>query len=340
MLASSPGRVGLLFVGLPLLVGLVSCGDKDPSDEDGDVDDIYEQNPGEGEGEGEGETCDGTWSIIRGQVTGPFSDDPTADATVYAWGDAWEDYFETTTDEEGQYELSVPPANDIYVEASTWDGCWSYSENIDAEECVTQEVDIHIEECDVADKPNLYLYPDADTLTRVKLELDPRQNVVASIPEYRPQGWFGVAHTDGTWTEHDRRVRDPFLFYEVSLAGWQARALQREAGWCIPFGGEEAVFAMADLLGEYGFNARERDDFVDAWIHDLPPADSYAVYPQLEVGPFAGLDIAPALPVDRLWFVVDHGASCVPLQEPEVVRFDRSGAHGVEWGVVLGDLVR
>lgn len=337
----SRARVPLLllsFVGVGVSVG--ACGDKE-SESDDDVDDIYDEVPGEGEGEGEGEaTCDGTWSILSGVVTGPYSDEPAVDATVYVWGDAYEEPFETTTDEEGYYELTVPPAEGLYVEAYTVEYCWSYSEAVDALECATQTLDIHVEECDVADKPNLYLYPERDTFTRVRLELDPRQQVVASIPEYRPRGWAGVAHTDGTWTEKGTRVREPFLFYEVSLAGWQARDLQREAGWCIPFGGDAAVHAMADLLGEYGFDARERDDFVDAWVHDLPPADSYAVYPQLHVDPYAGLDIVPALPVDRLWFVVDHGASCAPLLEPEVVRFDRTGAHGVEWGVVLGDLVR
>lgn len=321
-----------------LALPAIACGDKTEESDD-DVDDIYEEAPGEGEGEGEAE-CDGTWSVIQGQVTGPYSDDPAPGATVYVYGDTFEAPFTTEADDDGMYEVELPPATDLFVEAYTRDGCWSYSEGIDAEECVVHTVDIYIEDCDVADKPNLYLYPERDTPTRVKLELDPRQQVVASIPEYRPRGWMGIAHTDGTWTERGRKVRDPFLFYEVSLAGWQAQSLQREAGWCLPFGGKEAVFAMADILGEYGFDARERDDFVDAWIHDLPPADSYAVYPQLDVAPFAGLDIRPALPVDRLWLVVDHGASCVPLQEPVPVVFDRSGAHGVEWGVVLGDLVR
>ena len=126
----------------------------------------------------------------------------------------------------------------------------------------------------------------------------------------------------------------------MSLAGWQSRSLQRDAGWCVLFGGLPAVH-MADILADYGFNARERDDFVDAWIHDLPPSESYAVYPQIEVDDYAGLQIQPMLPVERLWLVVDDGAGCAPRQVPEVQPFDRSGAtSAVEWGVVLGDLVR
>ncbi|HCH66398.1 MAG: hypothetical protein CL927_09755 [Deltaproteobacteria bacterium] len=286
--------------------------------------------------------CDGTWSRLEGQVTGPGTDRPAAGATVYAWeGEGGTDVMYTaTTDSDGFYELEVTPFEVLYVEAYTDEGCWSYTQEVDAEACLLQTVDIDIQDCDVADKPNLYLYPETDTFTRVKLELDPRQKVVASIPEYRPRGWRGIAHTDGTWSELGLRVRDPFLFYEVSLAGWQARSLQRDTGWCIPFGGVSAVYAMADILADYGFDARERDDFVDAWVHDLPPSDSYAVYPQIEVEAYAGLDIRPALPIDRLWLVVDDGAGCAPRQVPEVVPFDRDGAHGVEWGVILGDLVR
>jgi hypothetical protein len=327
-------RFSLQWVLLALPVGPLACADKSSEDPD-DVDDIYDDAPGEGEGEGEGDqTCDGTWSVVEGLVTGPFSDDPAVGAQVYIWGDAYPDALVTETDSEGLYELELEPADNLVIEVYTRDGCWSSSERL------VQTVDVHVDDCVVAEKPNLYLYPEQDTPTRVALDLDRRQQVVVSVPPYRPEGWSGIAHTDGTWTEHGRRVRDPFLFYEVSLAEWQAQDLQRTAGWCLPFGGEAAVFAMADILAAYGFDARERDDFVDAWIHDLPPAESYSVYPQLAVEPYAGLLIEPALAVDRLWLLVEDGAGCSPLLEPEVHTFDRTGAHGVEWGVVLGDLVR
>ena len=328
-------------------VALWACDDGKSEDDDQDLDDIYEVGPGTTgnpgtTGTSQGAECDGTWSIVEGLVTGPGADRPAAGAVVYAWGLEGDpsDMYETTADADGLYTLEVAPADALYLEAYTGDGCWSYTQEITAEECQTQTIDIDIQDCDIADKPNLYLYPEHDTFTRVRLELDRRQQVVASIPEYKPRGWRGIAHTDGTWTELGRRVRDPFLFYEVSLAGWQSRSLQRDAGWCIPFGGLPAVHAMADILADYGFNARERDDFVDAWIHDLPPSESYAVYPQIEVDDYAGLQIQPMLPVERLWLVVDDGAGCAPRQVPEVLPFDRSGAHGVAWGVVLGDLVR
>jgi len=321
---------------------LAACGDKEMDDgEDGD-DDIYDHTPGEGEGEGEdtGTTCDGTWSTIEGIVSGPYSDDPTPGAQVYVWGDEFDDTYQTETDDDGAYSLTIPPATEAWVEAYTSDGCWSYSTDFEAEECMVLSIDINIEDCDVADKPNLYLYPESDTPMQVSLGLDWRQSVVASDPPYPASGWKGIAHPDGTWTEDGYLEPSPFLFYEVSLAGWQAQELQRDSGWCIPFGGLAAVHAMADILADYGFNARERDDFVDAWVHDLPLADSYAVYPQLAVDPYAQLHIFPRVAVDRLWLVVDDGAGCAPRLEPEVIPFERSGVHGVEWGVVLGNLVR
>jgi hypothetical protein len=45
--------------------------------------------------------------------------------------------------------------------------------------------------------------------------------------------------------------------------------------------------------------------------------------------------------VDRLWLLVEDVGACVEaLPTPSVVPFDRTGAHGVEWGVVLHGFVR
>ncbi len=329
-----------LWTGLAVTALLAACGDKGQTETTSTVTDIYENGPGEGEGEGEGTaTCDGTWSVVTGTVTGPYTSDPNPDARVYAWADALPEPVEAVTDADGVYSLTVPPMT-LYIEAYTYEGCWSISTEVTTEECETSTVDIEIRDCDIADKPNLYVYPEADTPMTVRIDLDPRQRIVAAIPDYPKRGWQGIAHVDGTWTPRGMLEREPFLFYEVSLVPWQSRSLQREVGWCIPVGGEAAVSIMAELLGEYGFNAAEREDFVEGWIHDLPPADSYAVYPQLDVEPMAHIVMSPALPVDRVWFVVDDGAGCHPMWAPEVVPFDRTGGHAVEWGVILGDLVR
>jgi hypothetical protein len=127
----------------------------------------------------------------------------------------------------------------------------------------------------------------------------------------------------------------------VSLRRDQLAGLQRTEGWCIEAQGTaDAAQQMADLLALYDFNAGEQDDFVEAWRIDLPLSTSYVVYPQREVSHLAGLHLRPSLPIDRLWLLVEEGAGCPVLTEPVVEPMRRSGAHGVEWGVVLGDLAR
>jgi len=211
--------------------------------------------------------------------------------------------------------------------------CWTPDHLVQVNACGTTTVDLNDFECVSVDKPNLYLYPAADTETQVRVDLAAKQAVLVSAPEYG-DGWSGVAHPDGTFTVNGERF--PFLFYEVSLApGMAAEHLQRSHGWCLP--GDGAVDAMAALLARYGFNEREQQDFIDGWRDDLPAAPSYAVSPQLAVAPMAGLRVEPALPVSRLWLAVSDGAGCA-LTEPTVAPFDRSAPHGVEWGVVLLDL--
>ena len=271
-----------------------------------------------------------------------FDGSPAEGATVYLWAD---DVFEpvtATTDSEGAYFVEAP-AGDWYLEVSTADGCYSSTDPISAAVCDDLVVDFSVspDDCVTADKPNLYLYPKRDLPMQVEVLLGRKQRVVASDPQLPPQGWRGVAHPDGTWTAQGAKARSPFLFYEVSLAPEQLPTMQREEGWCIEARGTaDAAEQMAELLGLYDFNAQERDDFVEAWRIDLPLARSYVVYPQREVGHLAGLRLRPALPVDRLWLLVEDGAGCPILTEPVIEPMDRRGAHGVEWGVVLGDLAR
>ncbi len=332
----------LLFVlSLPLALGACSseAGDTGKDDElgtgggvGGDGSDGTDGGDGsDGSDGGEGAP------VVSGIVTGPYTDDPNPNAVVYGWRD--EEVAEAETDDRGAYELTLS-AGSWMLEPSDGE-CYGSVVNVDLVDGDRLSVDLFIDDCITADKPNLYLYPAAPTPTTVALELDRRQAVVASDPPYRAdRGWRGEARPDGTFAPHRGPVA-PFLFYEVSLAPWQARSLPRTEGWCVP-GGDTAAAAeaMAEILGEYGFNARERLDFVEAWEHDLPPAAAYAVWPLTEVDHLAGVAIDPPLVLDRLWLVVDDGDRCPAMAPPAVVPFDRAGAHAVEWGVILDDIVR
>lgn len=320
---------------LPLLtLTLVApaCGDKDDEDDTGTP-----------TGDGGSTTCGSTQGFVYGMVTGPYTMEPNPAAVVHAVApDDGEVLAELGGD--GSYELNVEGGMEWAIYATSPEGCISDTFHLPVEACHEYERDIHIPDCTTADKPNLYQYPGVDTETTVRLSHTRPQRIVASDPAYPAAGWRGRAHPDGTFTVGQGAAarRAPFLFYEVSLAPWQARSLQRAQGWCLPAGTSvpAAAQAMADLLAAYGFDAREREDFVEAWEHDLPPsAQGYAVSPQLAVDHVADVEIEPALPLSRLWLLVEDGAGCA-LAAPPVVPFDRRGPHAVEWGVVLGTMAR
>ena len=308
----------------PLL--LVGCLDKDADDD-----------PTDDTGDTHTTSCGSTEGFVYGQVLGPYNTDPNPYATVHAVNVPESLNEDAEMDGTGGYELNVSEGEWTLYASDDW--CWSPDHVVDVVACEETELDIKLTDCDTtsADKPNLYLYPGTDRWTSVQLRHSERQRVFASEPDYGPRGWRGMAHPDGTFTTRDGLA--PFLFYEITLLPWQNRRLQRAEGWCLPE--EGAVDAMAELLGDYGFDAREREDFVEAWALDLPANEGgYAVYPQLYVDDLALVDIQPALALSRIWLLVEDGQGCTMRSSPTVVPFDRSGAHAVEWGVVLNDLVR
>lgn len=275
--------------------------------------------------------CGADEALVTGTVTQEGA--PAGSADVAAYDAAADERVSGAAEADGTYALCVP-AGDWFVYATIVDCDDGELMTLAAGGSYTLDMDVPVS-CDIADKPNLYLYPDVPTRTSVRIEKSPRQRIVASDPPYE-RGWQGVAMPDGRFVT--RGAAAPFLFYEVSLEPRQVAPFQRAEGWCFE---SDAVAEMAGVLDLYGFNAAEVDDFVEGWRFDLPQAGAYAVYPQTDVDHAAGLTITPTLPVDRLWLLVEDVGACVEgLPTPSVVPFDRTGAHGVEWGVVLHGFAR
>jgi hypothetical protein len=248
-------------------------------------------------------------------------------------------------DETGHFSVTAAPGDYVLAASSQQDisdtgglgfqTCYSVDVSVTITKCEETTADLSLTDCETADKPNLYLYPSKDTPTTVRLVHDPRQVVFASEPTYEG-AWTGVAHPDGTFTTAQGEIA-PFLFYEITLLPAQGRTLQHSQSVCV--GGANAVGQMADLLAAYGFTDREQADFVVGWETDLPWRASYRVYPQRSVDAVVRVDIQPALPLERVWLLVEDGAGCVPASAlPVPTPLARSGAHAVEWGVVLRGL--
>ena len=126
------------------------------------------------------------------------------------------------------YELNVEGGATYLLYAEAY-GCFSRDFEVFVEECGEHEVDIEIVECDIADKPNLYLYPETDT------KMASGSTTTASRRSSHPirptgEGWFGIAHPDGTFTQDGDRSVPLLRGQHRPLAG---RTHQREAGWCI-----------------------------------------------------------------------------------------------------------
>lgn len=270
--------------------------------------------------------CGSTDGFVSGTVTSNGGN-PVSVGTVKAYPNGDEEGSITTaTSSDGSYELNLGGGIDWVLTAWDSEECYASDVTLSVVECTEEVVDFTLDDCVTADKPNLYLYPDEPTRMRVGLKLDPKQRVVASEPVY-DDGWRGTAWPDGTWTQDGERF--DFLFYELSLAPWQHESLRSERGVCAA-----DLAEITELVRAFGFNEREVSDFYEGWVEDLPHAEQYAVYPQRHVRRMAGLEIEPEMRVERLWLVVEPAPTCT-LEGFEVHPLDRSGAHGVEWGVVL-----
>lgn len=182
--------------------------------------------------------------------------------------------------------------------------------------------------CSMVYKPNIYIYPEAETVVNVTLEFPQGGKVVTSIPEYE-SGWNVLVSSEGIIDNEFQ-----FLFYESS----QPDVWQMEKGWCIA--SENLKDFFEKNLSDYGFLGREIKDFTDYWIPRLQLADYYSIYPQTKTI----IDQVILLNVTnepdnllRLFYVIKESTSDISdeLVEPQQETFTRTGFVVTEWGVVL-----
>ena len=191
---------------------------------------------------------------------------------------------------------------------------------------ITFAPDIQVVFIDVL-KPNIYLYPSAAMQIGVKLDFKVPGVVIQSEPHYA-DCWSIFVRPDGKIDgQYD------YLFYEAQMAV----DFHNEEGWCIAQ--EDLGPWFDEKLIELGFNARERNDFIEYWMPNLPGADFYVVYPQNKsaLDSIIALDITPTPDsVLRYWFYIEIRDNSVEIVVPPPDSFIRQGFAVVEWGVILG----
>ncbi len=178
-------------------------------------------------------------------------------------------------------------------------------------------------------KPNIYLYPAEEMILTVKLENEER--ITVSDPIYN--GGWRVTAAPGSKLAVDGLGYD-YLFYECLVP---ATEFETGPGFLLPVHDRKEI--LSDILDKYGFNAKEKADFLEFWLEYLDADTPYLMIPQSQemVDKAIPLDLSiPADTVYRIWFgfaPVYQDASKIPaLSEASIRPIIREGFTVVEWG--------
>jgi hypothetical protein len=173
-------------------------------------------------------------------------------------------------------------------------------------------------------KPNIYLYP-SKTL-QVNVVFSNPHCVTTSIPDYpADKGWLVQAAPNG-------KINDIFdyLFYEASI---NKAFFQKNIAWVVHADTRKTDFEK--ILNLYGFNNKEKADFIEFWTKKLDVSKDYQVYPQetFIINQAMPVTINPQpQSISRIWFYfIEKSQEQVP--EPgSTEKINRNGFTVVEWG--------
>lgn len=178
-------------------------------------------------------------------------------------------------------------------------------------------------------KPNIYFYNAQGMDIDVKMLYSGL--ITKSIPEYG-NGWNVTLIDNQSRMLTDDGEEYGYLFYESMTS---ANLFQTEYGFYID--ADERTADFYDILGRYGFNAAETEDFIEFWNVKLDSGCDYIMYPQYT----DTVDLAMPVTVTpvpdnmvRMWFVFakPEGQTYIPAKtEP----FSHDGYTVVEWGGVI-----
>ncbi|MGM9652117.1 MAG: hypothetical protein ACI3XP_00575 [Eubacteriales bacterium] len=179
-------------------------------------------------------------------------------------------------------------------------------------------------EPDVAYKPVIYLYPEAETEVSVKLTLD--GSLSCTYPAYN-DGWTVTASPDGTLTDANGQTYS-YLYWEGETNTQYALT----KGFCIQ--GKDTAAFLEDALARLGLNRREANEYIVYWLPLMQENPYNIISFQSETYTEAAqLDISPApdtlLRVFMTWKAVDE---YVNIEAQELSAPDRIGFTVIEWG--------
>ncbi len=178
---------------------------------------------------------------------------------------------------------------------------------------------------DVAYKPVIYLYPEAET--EVSVQLDYNGRLTVTEPSYG-DGWNVTAHPDGHITAADG-AEYPYLFWE----GENDFELDYGDGFCVS--GAETEQFLREKLSFLGLNGTEAEDFLGFWLPHME-RNSYNIirFHGADYTDNAEMLIAPAPDtVIRVYMTYEATEQFTELNPQTLTPAPaREGFTVVEWG--------
>lgn len=193
-------------------------------------------------------------------------------------------------------------------------------------------VSCHFEQTRVqiqCEKPVVYLYPTVPTLVDVKVK--PVGEFSFTYPEYQ-NGWQVEAEPNGQLTHHGQTYN--YLFWE-SNQDWKPETAIFESGFVV--NKSDVISFLEDKLTAFGFNSKEKADFITFWGPQLVQNDRNYVHFMLneDCDEFAEIEISPKPDhVYRFYMIsmsLSEGDEYV-VPEQEIEPMNRNGFIVLEWG--------
>ena len=175
-------------------------------------------------------------------------------------------------------------------------------------------------------KPAVYLYPIEDSFINVQLDVNGK--IIKDIPPYN-NGWHVFATQEGLIEN-----KYDYLFYEAKLNQIDLP----ESGWIVP--SQELENWFDTNLIKLGLNQKEKDQFKEYWLSELPDANYYEIklFEENFLKENMNLIITPNPDtIIRLNFYFKPLKEKISLPEPIVNTPERSGFTVVEWGGILSE---
>jgi hypothetical protein len=177
-------------------------------------------------------------------------------------------------------------------------------------------------------KPNIYIYNGKNE--NIDVVFKNPEKLLVSIPEYKT-GWSIISLDNGLFYEESGAIYYDYLFYEADI---NTRYFQTSTGWNLYT--DKRISMFNKILDDYGFNKKEKDDFIEFWKEKLDKTTDYYMYPQETaiINRAMTVSINPEPEnVHRIWFYF------IPMEEDEeifeplkVEKIVHEGYTVTEWG--------